>query len=388
MRSKLLSDSEETRRPASAEIAEDLEDLYENAPCGYLSLRPDGRIVKANATLSAWTGFERPELIGRSFHDLLSVPSRIFVETHFAPLLRMQGFFDEVAIDLVRKDGGRLAAIASASERRDADGGLLFTRVSFFKATARRRYERDLVDARASAESEKVQLEASLKEERVTAELREQFIAVLGHDLRNPLAALGAGTGMLARSALDAKSAAIVPLMQASVTRMTDLVENIMDFARSRLGGGIGLTRAPDNVEPLLRQVIDELRLLHPQAKIEATLSLPEPLDVDAAALARLFGNLLANALTHGAKEVPIRIAGGVNQGVFELSVSNGGAPIPAEAMARLFQPYARGDAPSGARGLGLGLYIADQIAKAHGGTLRATSTAEETRFTFRMPVR
>jgi sigma-B regulation protein RsbU (phosphoserine phosphatase) len=387
MRSKLLSDVIASQ-PVDAGFVDDLQDLYENAPCAYLSLRPDARIARANATLAAWTGFDRSELIGRPFHDLLTVPSRIFVETHFAPLLRLQGFFDELAIDLVRKDGGRLTAIASASERRDADGALLFTRVSLFKATERRRYERDLASARASAESQKEQLEESLKEERATAELREQFIAVLGHDLRNPLAALGAGTSMLARLPLDPKSAAIVPLMQASVTRMTALVENIMDFARSRLGSGIALNRAPDDIEPLLRQVTAELRLLHPDAKIEETFSLPRSLDVDAAALSRLFGNLLANALTHGAKEMPVRVAGMVDSGVFELSVANSGTPIPPEAMHRLFQPYARGDAPSGTRGLGLGLYIADQIARAHGGTLSATSTSQETRFAFRMPVR
>jgi sigma-B regulation protein RsbU (phosphoserine phosphatase) len=83
-------------------IEEDFEDLYENAPCGYLSLRTDGRIVKANQTFCRWTGYAKSELVGTRFHDFLNIAGRVFYETHFAPLLRMQGFFNEVALELVR----------------------------------------------------------------------------------------------------------------------------------------------------------------------------------------------------------------------------------------------------------------------------------------------
>ena len=173
-------------------MAEDLEDLYENAPCGYLSLGPDGRIVKSNLTLSGWTGFSREELLGKRLRDLLNVAGAIFYETHFAPLLRMQGFFNEVALDLVTADGRKLAVLANALERRDEDGNLLFTRLTIFQATERRRYERELVEARLEAER-------GLAAERTASELREQFVAVLGHDLRNPLAGIDAGIGMLQR---------------------------------------------------------------------------------------------------------------------------------------------------------------------------------------------
>ena len=103
-------------------IEEDLQDLYENAPCGYLSLRTDGRIVKANQTFCRWTGYAADELIGKRLHDFLNIAGRIFYETHFAPLLRMQGFFNEVALDLVKKDGERFPVLVNAAERKDADG--------------------------------------------------------------------------------------------------------------------------------------------------------------------------------------------------------------------------------------------------------------------------
>jgi PAS domain S-box-containing protein len=135
------------------EPAEDLEDLFENAPCGYLSLKPDGAIFRANATFSAWTGFAADELVGKRFQDLLNIAGRIFYETHFAPLLRMQGFFNEVALDVVGRDGQRLPVLVNAVERRDEAGNILFIRMTIFNATDRRRYERELVDARAAAEA-------------------------------------------------------------------------------------------------------------------------------------------------------------------------------------------------------------------------------------------
>jgi sigma-B regulation protein RsbU (phosphoserine phosphatase) len=112
----------------------DFEDLYENAPCGYLTLRPDGRIDRANRTLAGWTGYAPGDLLGMRLSDLLNMAGRIFFETHVAPLLRMQGFFDEFALDLLTKDGTRLPAIANARERRDDAGSLLFTRLTILRA--------------------------------------------------------------------------------------------------------------------------------------------------------------------------------------------------------------------------------------------------------------
>ena len=89
-------------------LTEDYVDLYENAPCGYLSIRPDGRIVKSNATFSKWIGYSADELAGKRLTDLLNIAGRIFFETHFAPLLRMQGTFNEVALDLATQAGDRL----------------------------------------------------------------------------------------------------------------------------------------------------------------------------------------------------------------------------------------------------------------------------------------
>ena len=152
-------------------LREDLEDLYENAPCGYLSLGADGRIVKSNRTLSAWIGYGAEELIGKRLHELLNVAGRMFYETHFAPLLRMQGFFNEVALDLVKADGSTMQVLANAAERRNPSGAVLFTRITLIQATERRRYERDLVAAKEAAQAQRKLAEGRLLKEHEAAEL-------------------------------------------------------------------------------------------------------------------------------------------------------------------------------------------------------------------------
>src|SRR5919199_2804746 len=120
-----MEDDAATPKPPDTE---DLEDLFENAPCGYVSAQPDGRITRANQTLAAWTGHGREQLIGRRFPDLLNTAGKIYYETHFAPLLRMQGFFNEVALDLIKKNGESFPVLVNAGERRDADGRAQFIR--------------------------------------------------------------------------------------------------------------------------------------------------------------------------------------------------------------------------------------------------------------------
>ena len=381
-------------------IQEDLEDLYENAPCGYLSLRPDGRIAKVNGTLCRWTGYAPDELIGKRLHDLLNIAGRIFYETHFAPLLRMQGFFNEVALDFVKKDGRPFPVLVNAAERRDADNKPLFIRLTVFNATDRRKYERELLKARdemkalseelerkvAQALSEQRRSDTVLTSLQSEGQLREQFVAVLGHDLRNPLAAISAGIELIQRARLDEKSEKILLMMQKSVGRMAGLIDNILDFARGRLGAGVTLTLSSQSLEPTLRQVVDELQSTHPEMMIETRFDLTKAVRADPVRIGQLLSNLLGNALTYGAKGHPVILSAKTDD-QFELQVCNAGAPISPEAMERLFLPFSRGEVRPSQQGLGLGLFIASEIAKAHGGRIDVNSTPERTCFTLRMPL-
>jgi phosphoserine phosphatase RsbU/P len=358
-------------------------DLFENAPCGYLTIGSDGRITKVNTTLTAWTGFDADKFIGRRLHQFLNMAGRIYYETHIAPLLRMQGFFNEFALDFETAAGERLPVIANAVERRDADGAPLFTALVVIKATDRRRYERQLVDSRS-------ELQRGLATERETAELREQFIAVLGHDLRNPLAAISAGARILQRSGAlhQHKELRVLDMINTTVTRMSDLIDNVLDFARGRLGGGITLNRDANRpLEPVIEQVIDELRTASARRVIETSFEITEPVNCDRTRIGQLVSNLIGNALTHGAPDQPVRVGAKTEAGELKLWVANSGEPIPAAAMEKLFEPFFRGNVRDSRQGLGLGLHIASQIAHAHGGRIDVTSTVDETRFVFTMPL-
>lgn len=231
--------------------------------------------------------------------------------------------------------------------------------------------------------------EASLQDERNTAELREQFIAVLGHDLRNPLNAILGSAELLSRMSLGERAAETIARIKRSGARMAGLIDDVVDFARGRLGGGLQLDRDVEAaLAPIVGQVVAELSAHYPERVIQVDIDVPEPVRCDPARLAQLVSNILSNAIMHGAADQPIRIRGRTLDGSLELSIANGGEPIPPRALKQIFGPFFRGAVRPNQQGLGLGLYIASEIARAHGGTLDVTSTPEETRFTFRMPLR
>src|SRR5919199_4168916 len=138
---------------------EDPGDLYEQAPCGYLTTLPDGTIVRVNGTFLGWTGFRRSDLIGRRrFRDLLSPGGQIYHETHYAPLLNMQDDAHEVAFDIICADGRRLPALVNSALDRDANGLPRVIRTTVFNATERREYEQELLAARRAAEDSEKQV--------------------------------------------------------------------------------------------------------------------------------------------------------------------------------------------------------------------------------------
>lgn len=363
-----------------SELHEDLEDLYENAPCGYISLTADGRIAKLNSTLAGWLQRSADSVVGQRFTEVLGFGGRIAFETHLAPMLRLQGEVAEIALDLLDAAGGRVPMIANAAEKRDNKGNHVSTRITLFKAVDRRRYERSLIEARDKAEN------AALAEHEI-AQLRDQFIAVLGHDLRNPLAAIGAGTRLLSKENLSDRSRLIINDMEKSVSRANLLISNVLDFARGKLGEGITLERnTREPLTPVLEQVVAEVRTVTPDREIITNFAIREPLDCDRGRMGQLAANLISNAITHGDPVAPIVVEARSMSEDFIFSVTNGGSPIPPDSRQKLFQPFFRGSVRRSQQGLGLGLFIVSQIAKAHNGLLDVESSAARTRFTFTMP--
>lgn len=232
--------------------------------------------------------------------------------------------------------------------------------------------------------------ESELKEERVISRLREEFIAVLGHDLRNPLAAIDVSAQVILAGPPGCDSLLTTEMalrVRRSTARMRGLIENLMDFARGRLAGGFTLSRriTPD-LDTTLEHVVGEMRARSPERVIESDITIDGDISVDPGRVSQLLSNLLANAITHGGAEGPVMVRVRNTESGFELAVLNQGDPIPPERVARLFQPFTRGGSTTDSSGLGLGLYISSEIAKAHGGTLAMNSSAAGTKFTFRIP--
>jgi signal transduction histidine kinase len=291
----------------------------------------------------------------------------------------MYGFQSYISVPIILADGSFFGTLCAIDPRP----AVLRTpgTIGMFKLFA------ELIASHLNADRKLAASEADLSKERLTSELREQFIAVLGHDLRNPLSAIVSGLSLLQRRPLDLRSSTLVRMMQDSATRMSGLISDVLDFARGRLGGGLIVGRdTKEPLEPVLREVIAELHTSSPNRLIQTEISLGRPVDCDRRRIAQLLSNLLGNALTYGSQDQPVRVRAVIDANHFELSVANAGDPIPPEALERLFLPFYRGQAKPTGQGLGLGLYIAHEIARAHGGNLGVTSTPKETMFTFRMP--
>lgn len=295
------------------------------------------------------------------------------------PTPSMYGFRSYVSVPIILADGAFFGTLCAIDPRP--------ARVQTPETIGMFRLFAELIASHLNADRKLAASEAELQEERRTSELREQFIAVLGHDLRNPLSAIMSGLSLLQRRPLDPRSGTLVRMMQDSATRMSGLISDVLDFARGRLGGGVQLDRdSVEPLEPVLREVISELHTISPNRPLQTEFSLSVAVDCDRRRIGQLLSNLVGNALTYGSPEEPVRVLALSNADHFELSVANAGEPIPPAALERLFMPFYRGAVKPDGQGLGLGLYIAHEIARAHGGTLDVTSTPVETRFTFRMP--
>lgn len=289
------------------------------------------------------------------------------------------GFRSYISVPIRRADGsffGTLCAIDPEPRKLNEDRIL-----SMFRLFAK------LVGESLDADEALSQSQTELTHERELAGVQEQFIAILAHDLRNPVNALTSGLRLIEQGNIDDRGKDLVGLMRASVNRMGLLIENLLDQARNRSGAGIVIERVrTDDLGASLDQIIAELQAVAPNQPIEVDVDLPVPVHCDPPRVSQLFSNLLANAITHGAQGLPIKVKARATKDRFTLSVANGGDKITDDKMPTLFMPFERRDDRPSREGLGLGLFIASEIAKGHDGTLKVQSDHVETVFTFKMP--
>jgi signal transduction histidine kinase len=207
--------------------------------------------------------------------------------------------------------------------------------------------------------------------------------------LRNPLHAVYASGDMLERTLTDPKSLTLVSRIKTNVRRMSALIDDVLDFARGRLGGGIGLELTDvDNINAGLVTVVQELQDAQPECEIISHISVDRAVRCDVGRVQQVASNLLANALTHGQPHSAVKISARADESDLVLEVWNAGEPIPAESLDKIFEPFWRHSVSASRNGLGLGLHICSQVVRAHGGRISVKSTREEgTQFTARLPL-
>lgn len=234
----------------------------------------------------------------------------------------------------------------------------------------------ELISMQLDSEQRRDAMEHELMDEREKNELREHFIAVLGHDLRNPLSSIGMSAEILARHPGDAKLAAMGERLRATTRRMSRLIDDVLDFARGRLGSGMTLNiGGEETLGRLLEDVVSEMRTAHPDRVIHSRIGIERAVRCDRGRIQQLLSNLLGNAITYGAAAHPVMVTADLSGEVLEIAVLNEGNPIAPEMLGKVFEPYWRPASSQPGGGLGLGLYICAQIAEAHNGSIKVTSS-------------
>ncbi|WP_342633724.1 ATP-binding protein [Neorhizobium lilium] len=381
-------------------------DLFENAPCGYISAAPDGRIMLANRTLSSWLGIASEKIVGRKFIDFLTMPGKIYFETHFAPLVTMQGAFNEVALDMVKADGSRLPVLVNAVARVAEGGGVRFIRITIFNATDRRRYEKELVEARAAAERSTAALKElnSHLEERVSAVVQEklaaesalhqaQKIEALGHltggvahDFNNMLAVVIGGLNMAQRRIERGTLDDVPKLLAAALdgaNRAATLTQRLLAFARQQplSPGSVDANKLVANMAEILASTLGEV--IQKETVLASGLWRTK---ADANQLENVVLNLAVNArdampeggkLTIETANTRIDEAYAADHDIAPgqyvmIAVTDTGCGMPPEVIEKAIDPFFT-TKPVG-KGTGLGLSQVFGFAKQSGGHLKIYS--------------
>lgn len=296
---------------------------------------------------------------------------------HHTP--RIYGLESYASVPIHRPDGsffGTLCAIDSAPANFDV-------------AHVQRSMEllADLVGSYLDKEDRLERAESALSDAHRVADLRDQFIAVLGHDLRSPLQAISIAADSLACEAGTERQQRMLAHITSGVARMDGLINDVLDFARGRLGGGIPIAlQLTSTLEEDLKRVVEEVAIATGRQDIKVHIKIDDDVVCDPSRLAQLLANLLTNAAVHGERSSPITLTVHSEPEMLTLDVHNEGH-IPSARLDAIFSPFSREKSERPRPGLGLGIYIASEIARSHGGTLEVESSAAAgTLFTFKMP--
>jgi PAS domain S-box-containing protein len=364
--------------------------LWHDAPCALLTLDASGTILDANAAFCTWSGYAAADLAGsKRFQDLLPMGARVFLQTHWTPLLQMQGSVSEVQLDLVRRDGTRVPMMFNA--RRQVRDGVSRDHIAGLVVSDRKLYEQELRAARAKAESTATDLRTAKDTLRalngaLAAEHRRKdiFLATLAHELRNPLAPLANVVEILrAEDQPSGRQQWATAILARQVGQMAHLVDDLLDVARIT-EGKVELRLARIDLGATLRQAVDEAMPAIQAAGQVLTLDLeaaPAWLDADRTRVAQIAVNLLNNAskYSHAGARIGLRSWRTPEGAWFE--VSDDGVGIAPAYLSTIFGMFSQLEPilERSTGGLGIGLALVKGLVDLHAGTVSAFSAGPGT---------
>ncbi|MFL5349346.1 MAG: ATP-binding protein [Hyalangium sp.] len=371
--------------PPPALLEESVEDLYENAPCGYISTLPDGTIVKVNRTLLAWTEYPREELLaGRRFQDLLSMGGKIFHETHYAPLLRMQGFINEINFELVGKNGRTLPVLVNTAQKKDASGKLLFYRTTIFNIADRKNYERELLLARQKAEQ--------------AAKAKADFLSMMSHEIRTPINAIIGLSHLLRQTRLSPQQEKYAGILHSSSENLLGLLNDILDFSKIE-AGKVSLEERNFNLSQMVHGIFHSLHVKAEEKnlalRVELDERVPDWLVGDPVKIGQVLTNLVSNAIKfteQGSVTVAVRVREQhADTFALELQVKDTGIGIAPDRLSKVFEEFTQASYDINLKygGTGLGLTICQRLLELYGSKLTVQSVlGEGTTFSFGLRLR
>jgi PAS domain S-box-containing protein len=343
-----------------------MDSILDTAPCGFLSLSDDGKILVVNATLRELLGYEVGELDGRRVDVILPPGGRVFYQTHFFPLLKFHGRVEEIYLSLRSKRGEDVPVLVNA-DRKDRDGAFVNDCV-FLPIRQRSRYEDEILAAKRSAEA--------------ATRAKDEFLAVVSHELRTPLNAILGWARLMRGGTLDEASARrAVEIIERNAGAQAQLIEDILDFSRI-VSGRLRLDVESVDLARVLEAALDVVR---PAAeakgiRLDAVLgSRVGPVSGDRDRLQQVMWNLLSNAVKFTPKGGHVHLRLERVDSYAQIAVSDNGQGIAATFLPYVFETFRQEDATITRRqgGLGLGMAITRHIVELHGGSIGVVSPGE-----------
>jgi PAS domain S-box-containing protein len=356
------------------------EELYHQAPCGYLSYLDNGLIIQINATLLQWLGYQQDEVVDvLSLQDLLSVGSKIYYETHYAPLLQMQGSVQEISLEMLGKNRQKIPVLMNSRVVRNSQNSAVLVHATIFNITQRKAYEQELLKAKYEAE------EANQKLKEVNAEL-ERFAYVVSHDLKAPLNNIIQLVNLLGDDPafqLNTESLFLLQLIQLSTDKLKQLVDGILYYSRN-VGSAKNL---PERV--VLQDFFQSIHLLvNPQNTHDISYPTAEVCIIThRTILEQIFLNLITNAIKYNDKpKVVITIELKEDENFYYFSVKDNGIGIPEAHQDKIFQLFTTLESEDryGKKGTGVGLFTVKKLVEKLDGEITVQSALNEgTTFSF-----